>query len=308
MDSSIPADGLQHLIDCARMERFQVRPQLSFRPLVTLLTSRSGVYFDVTVTNTTTLFLALHNHLEVSLTNNQTGTLTPTPHPVGHLSFRPISINDKPAPPISLLARVDDDEYVLLPNASLLVPVCSDNLDERREHHIRIIAPMTDDRGQGVIELEGVWVSKGGKLKKVAGSMFSEAYADEDLLMAENDIVGESHRAGLKKVEKEGTKHADSQTATADNEEMWQKNQERKKILEVVTDSPGSFASKQERHDRRPRGADRLLSGVMGWEYLLGEMFGVDHVGIGVDGMCLMQECIGGTGEPAGLGDVFFRR
>lgn len=51
-----------------------------------------------------------------------------------------------------------------------------------------------------------------------------------------------------------------------------------------------------------------MLAGVMGWEYLLGEMFGADHVGIGVDGMCLTPDCIGGTGQPAGLGDVFFRR
>lgn len=267
-----------------------------------------GVYFDVTVTNTTTLLLALHNHLEVSLTDNQTGTLTPTPHAIGHLSFRPVSMNDKAAPPISLLARVDDDEFVLLPNASLLVSVCPKNLDKFREHRVRIVAPMTDDGGRGVIEMEGLWVSKGGKLKKVEGSMFDEAYADEDLLMAENNIVGERHRAGLSSVVKDGTDHTGIQLTTQENEEMWQGNQERKKILEVVTDSPGSFTCKQKGRGRRTGGADGLLSGVMGWEYLLGEMFGVDHVGIGVDGMCLTQECIGGTGEPAGLGDVFFRR
>ena len=55
-------------------------------------------------------------------------------------------------------------------------------------------------------------------------------------------------------------------------------------------------------------GADGLLAGVMRWEYLLGEMFGVDHVTIGVDGMCLIQDCVGGTGNPSGMGDIFFRR
>lgn len=83
-------------------------------------------------------------------------------------------------------------------------------------------------------------------------------------------------------------------------------NRERRKVLEVVTDSPGSFTRKQ--RSQRSGGADGLLAGVMGWEYLLGEMFGADHVGIGVDGMCLTQDCIGGTGSPAGMGDVFFRR
>ena len=289
------------------MEPFQVR-QLHCQITEIILIFSLGVYFDITVTNTTTLFLALHNHLEVSSNDNQTGTVTPTPYPVGHLSFRPVSANDKAAPPISLLARVDDDEYVLLPDASLLVSVCSDNLDRHQEHHFRIVAPMTDDGGRGVIELEGLWVSKGGKLKKVTGSIFDEAYADEDLLMAENEFVGQRHRAGLSKVVQDEADNRGSRTTKEDNEEMWQGNQERRKILEVVTDLPGSFACKQKRQGRRTGGAHGLLSGVMGWEYLLGEMFDVDHVGIGVDGMCLTQECIGGTGEPAGLGDVFFRR
>jgi hypothetical protein len=46
----------------------------------------------------------------------------------------------------------------------------------------------------------------------------------------------------------------------------------------------------------------------MGWEYLLGEMFGSDHVTIGMYGMCLIQNCIGGAGSPIGLADVFFQR
>ena len=81
---------------------------------------------------------------------------------------------------------------------------------------------------------------------------------------------------------------------------------DRKKILEVITDVPGSFRAQHT--GGRSGGADNVLAGVMGWEYLLGEMFGADHVGIGMDGMCLTQDCIGGVGFPAGLGDVFFRR
>ena len=94
--------------------------------------------------------------------------------------------------------------------------------------------------------------------------------------------------------------------ATSDEDEIPIEIQERKKILEVITDSPGSLSGRQ--RGRRTGGADGLLAGVMGWEYLLGEMFAADHVGIGVDGMCLTQNCVGGTGQPAGMGDVFFRR
>ena len=260
------------------------------------------------MTNTTTLLLALHNHVELFPNDNQTETLIPLSHPVGHLSFRPISATDKPAPPISLLARIDDDEYVLFPNASLLVTICSENLNRSREHSIRVVAPMTDDGGRGVVELEGLWVSKGGKLKKVTGSLFSEEYANEDLLIAENEIVGERHRAGLSKVNKDGSHVTVVRGTTDEADELLQTHQERKKLLEVVTDSPGSFTNKQKGRSRRTGGADGLLSGVMGWEYLLGEMFGADHVEIGVDGMCLTQDCIDGNGEPAGIGDVFFRR
>jgi hypothetical protein len=58
------------------------------------------------------------------------------------------------------------------------------------------------------------------------------------------------------------------------------------KMLEIVTDLPGSKAG-QER--RKNTGATQtILGGVMVWEYLLGEMFGSDHVTIGMDGMCLI--------------------
>lgn len=224
-----------------------------------------------------------------------------------HYSFHPIP-GDKAAPPVSLLAEVDDQEYILLPKSSSLVTISSKGLDERTEHHVRVVAPMTDDHGLGVIELEGLWLSKGGKLVKVAGSLLSEDYVDEDLFNAENDRVGEKHRTGLDDIEKDGTSKSGRQKASdiAEDDDFAFANQDRKKLLEVITDSPGSLTGRQ--RGRRTGGADGLLSGVMGWEYLLGEMFGADHVGIGVDGMCLTSDCIGGSGEPAGMGDVFFRR
>lgn len=49
-----------------------------------------------------------------------------------------------------------------------------------------------------------------------------------------------------------------------------------RKMLEIVTDSPGSMAF----NGPRTRGA---IGGVLGWEYLLGEMFASDHVTTGMD-------------------------
>ena len=270
------------------------------------------MYFDLNVINTTTVFLSLRNAPTTqdlalpstsSSKSNQKPAINVNP---GHLSFRHSPLLDVPAPPISLLARVDQEEYVLLPNSSLLVSIRDNDLDPRLEHQIRIILPITDDHGNGVIQMEGVWLSKYGRLARIEGSTLDENLADEDALYAESASVGEKHQDGLKELlrsgrssDSEGHKEEESQGVTSSLEY-------RKKILEIITNAPGSPSGMNK--GKRRGGADGLLAGVMGWEYLLGEMFGVDHVTIGVDGMCLTQDCIGAVGTPSGLGDVFFRR
>ena len=289
-----------HYLSSAAKKRAQMFADISF----------AGVYFDVNVKDTTTFLLSLHNAAEqkpetLASTSTRVSIDLPSPTP-GHISFRPPP-NEKPSPPISLLARIDQEEYILLPNASALVSVCSGGLAEDEEHHIRIVAPMTDDQGRGIVELEGIWLSKHGKLVRVDGSLLSEEYEDEDLFHAENDQIGERHRTGLNDIQRNNGQENTVQAATSDEDEEITINiRDRRKIIEVITDSPGSLSGRQ--RGRRTGGADGLLAGVMGWEYLLGEMFAADHVGIGVDGMCLMQNCFGGTGQPAGMGDVFFRR
>ena len=265
----------------------------------------TGVYFDLVLSNTTTLLLSLHNQISQDTDDRQNSSASAVPNPA-HFSFRPISATGKAAAPVSLLARIDDEEYVLLPNSSSLVTVCAQSLDPNREHQIRIVAPMTDGSENAVLELEGIWLSKGGKLSRVPGSTLSEEFEDEDLLEAENDFVGERHRAGINNIEDQGVDLAYLSNSNDISEDAIEVNQERRKVLEIVTDSPGSVNAKQ--RGVRHGGAESLLSGVMGWEYLLGEMFGADHVGISVEGMCLIQDCIEGRGSPAGIGDVFFRR
>lgn len=301
--------GHLHRIVCVKTARSQVRTDhlATFHLVADLAT---GVYFDVIVANTTSLLLALYNAPEPALSMEASTphkTVTPVAPPNHqHFNFHSILSKKKPSPPVSLLAQVDNQEYILLPNASSLVSISSNDLDNIAEHRIRVVAPMTDNHGCGVVELDGLWLSKGGKLVKVPGSLLSEDYADEDLLKAENDQIGEKHRLGLHDIEKDGTNRHDRHTLAEEQKELQSATEDRKKILEVITDSPGSYTSKQ--RGRRSGGPDSLLAGVMGWEYLLGEMFGADHIGIGVDGMCLIPDCIDGTGQPAGLGDVFFRR
>ncbi|KAL8723408.1 MAG: hypothetical protein Q9181_007288 [Wetmoreana brouardii] len=266
-----------------------------------------GVYFDITIKNTTSVFLSLRNAPEKNdvLATPSTDSSPAVPNNA-HLSFRPESANAKPAPPVSLLARIDQEEYILLPNASFLVAICSSSLKRDAAHNIRIIAPMTDDQGKGVVQLEGIWLSKGGQFERIEGTLDSEDYSDEDLLSAQSDQVGEKHRTGLNQLLRgSGRSGRAEQQAVLKNSEGLQDFRDRRKLLEIVTDSPGSSSRRSQ--GKRTGGADGLLAGVMGWEYLLGEMFGVDHVAIGIDGMCLIQDCIGGVGQPAGIGDVFFR-
>ncbi|KAI9697411.1 MAG: hypothetical protein M1836_004689 [Candelina mexicana] len=270
-----------------------------------------GVYFDVTVSNTSTLLLSLHNARSTASSNaaqtteateNATETINP-----GHVSFHTLPDGHSSASQISLLARVDDDEYILLPNSTTLVAVRTKDLEPETVHDVRIIAPMTDDKGKGMIEFEGLWLDKGGKILRVEGSQLSDDVEDEDTLHDESSRIGEKHRLGLSRLLGGGKHNKVSAERTSNDEgkDMTRITGERRKMLEIITDSPGFLGNRLP--GRRKGGADGLLAGVMGWEYLLGEMFSVDHVGIGVDGMCLIQGCIGGTGQPAGLGDVFFR-
>jgi hypothetical protein len=269
----------------------------------------TGVYFDLNVFNTTTLLIALHNQAQDS--NLPTASLKTPASPAetfnpGHVSFRHSPELDRPAPAISLLAQVDQEEYVLLPNSSSLVSVHTNGLDPTREHQIRVIVPMTDNQGRGVVQLEGIWLSKHGKLLRVKNSLLDEDVENEDALYAENDIVGEKHRAGLDAILKSGGKEAHEEQGKTADEEVQQLSENRKKTMEIITDFPGSTTAKNRMS--RSGGVEGLLAGVMGWEYLLGEMFGVDHVAVGVDGMCLIQDCKGAVGAPSGMGDVFFRR
>lgn len=261
------------------------------------------------VRNTTSLLLSLRNSPEEPTSPAATPSISTAgaKSSSGHLSFKPNSANNKPAPPVSLLARIDQDEYVLLPNASALVAICSGSLQRFAEHNIRIIAPMTDDHGKGVVQLEGIWLDKGAQFQRIEGTPFNDHPSDEDLLSAQSDEVGEKHRAGLARILQGRIRDGKAETQEVLKEDDGiQDFRDRRKLLEVVTDTPGSSGRKK--YGTRTGGADGLLAGVMGWEYLLGEMFGVDHVGIGVDGMCLTQECIGGVGWPDGMGDIFFRR
>lgn len=188
------------------------------------------------------------------------------------------------AEPISLLAQVDDEEYVILPNATSFVPIRTRDLDPHSQHIIRIIAPMVGRDLVETFQFLGVWIDEDGQLLPVQNPM---SITKSQLSM--RDIAIED---------------IDS---TSNN--IPQQHSLQRKMLEILTDLPGSMTGRdRQKHRIASSVVNGILGGVMGWEYLTGEMFGSDHVTIGMDGMCLVQDCIGGRGSPAGLADIFFQR
>ena len=271
------------------------------------------MYFDVNVTNTSTLVVSLQNQRLAAKPADLSREAELEEHAAAQAgqqysqyTFSAASRARVSAPPISLLALVDGEEYVVLPKATSLVPVRMKDLVKGRHHTVRVIAPMTDDDGKGVVQLDGIWLDKGGQLLPVEGSTASVGQTNvEDDMDAESDEVGRSHRLGLSSFLRSSRRDQVQSQIEEDTEPP--DFRRRKKLIEIVTDTPAHLDNRP-RHTKRTREADNLLSGVVGWEYLIGEMFSVDHVCIGSEGMCLTHDCIGGTGSPSGMGDTFFRR
>jgi hypothetical protein len=219
-----------------------------------------GVYFDFALKGSRTVLLSLHN-------KDQSNQL-PKERSIGSpqsLAFLPLT-NVSSAAPISLLARVDDEEYIVLPNATTITSIRRGNLEPNSHHDIRIIAPMVSSDSLETLQVEGIWIDEGAQLLP-----------------------------------------CETSTDFGDNFPPAQcPSPVQNKMLEIVTDMPGSKAGKDKHKESGI--THEILGGVMGWEYLLGEMFGSDHVTIGMDGMCLIQDCFGGRGSPVGLADVFFQR
>ncbi|CZT50970.1 uncharacterized protein RSE6_12047 [Rhynchosporium secalis] len=217
-----------------------------------------GVYFDFTLNGSSTVLISLHNsdHQDQSPAKVFRSSSSALP-------FLPLT-NSSRAAPISLLVRIDDEEYIVLPNATSLVSICPGNLNPLLRHEIRIIAPMVGNDAVETLQIEGIWINEGGQLLPHPGS-----------------------------------------PNPGDRFKQQTKTSAPRRMVEIVTDLPGSTASKEK--SKNTGTARSIMKGVLGWEYLLGEMFGSDHVTIGNEGMCLIPDCIGGRGSPAGLADVFFQ-
>ena len=222
-----------------------------------------GVYFDFAFKGSKTVLLSLHNKDQVNQPSNKPFINSPP-----RIALLPLT-NVSDAAPISLLARANDEDYIVLPNASSTTTVRLGNLDPNSRHDIRIIAPMVSRDSLETLQVEGIWIDKGAHLLP-----YDTPTGSDDRL---SPVDQNNYASSVKP-----------------------------RMLEIVTDLLGSKAANGKRKNSGI--THEVLDGVMGWEYLLGEMFGSDHVTTGMDGMCLIQDCIGGVGSPVGLADVFFQR
>jgi hypothetical protein len=96
-----------------------------------------GVYFDFAVNGSSTILLSLHNIDRRAKGNSAQGTAS---------GLMLSTANASTPEPISLLARVDNGEYQILPNSSSIVSIRAGNLDTSSRHEVRIIAPMVGGR------------------------------------------------------------------------------------------------------------------------------------------------------------------
>ncbi|KAM3076344.1 hypothetical protein ACMFMG_007165 [Clarireedia jacksonii] len=232
-----------------------------------------GIYLDVAFNGSSTFFLSLHNSIQ------ETHGAELYSKNISADAIIPPQLDNSSAEPISLLAQVDDEEYVVLPNATSLVTIRTKDLDPHSTHIIRIIAPMIGQDTIETFQFLGLWIDAEGQLIPVRNPNPTQESKAEYEHSANEGIYR------MNGVQRDGNPQ--------------------RKMLEILTDMPGSMTGRNRRKYHMDSGiASGILGGVMGWEYLIGEMFGSDHVSIGMDGMCLMQDCIDGRGSPAGLADV----
>ena len=136
------------------------------------------------------------------------------------------------------------------------------------ENSFRVLAPLLSPSHNNCIQVDGIWLDKGAVLLP---AFDSEAQHTQD------------HNEG----------------SVVDS-----KQSSNRKWLEVVSDTPGLPG-----YPGYGNSTQQTIHKVFAkWEYFIGEMFGVDHTTIGLDGMCLIHSCIGGTGSPIGIGELYFKR
>lgn len=254
-----------------------------------------GAYLEFGVHNCSSVYVSLYNS-DLPNTASKTRSETSDTLDLTRLTFRPLSEATEPLPPVSLLSQIDHGEYTYFRQAGKdLVAIAAASLDSTKDHTIRITAPGTGDEAHTGMQFEGIWLSDGGSLTHpwdnpesprrhmlaVTTSMLSHESEHHSRRSLKNEVIDQS-RSGN----------------TEDNVSRSVRLIPHKTI-EIVSEAPRN-PREQTKHES--------LGRLKGWQDWVGDMFGVDHVSIAVDEMCLASSCMSSRSQLASITDAFFRR
>lgn len=152
---------------------------------------RAGVYFDIKVANTSSVYLALNNAIS---SHAETAGISQVK--TEHFVVRMDEANQRPADPISLLVQIDNDEFIVLSEVSDIVCVCANTLNAQEQHSIRIIVP---GRPTPIMEFEGLWLDPHGTLLPVSGASTRPVDRKKivEIVTDASGLLGQSPLAGV---------------------------------------------------------------------------------------------------------------
>ena len=211
-----------------------------------------------------------------------------------HLSLRPDSASVEAAAPISVIARIDHDEYISFPNSSFgVISIAQGTLERSQDYVIRVMALAMDGSSDFIIEFEGIWLDRGGFLQQCDGSSNTASSSS-----THDHVVPPIRPHPDQRLDHESEQVTPNAKIGMNGRTIF--SRPHRKTLEIVTDRP-SFI----RHAQK-KGLD-VLERMTGWEQLLGNLFSIDHVNIVVDGLHLIHTDDLGDGIGR-ASDIFFRR
>jgi hypothetical protein len=254
----------------------------------------SGAYLDFMVRNCSSVYASVQDADVPKVPLEDVPKVSDIPNDTGAPSS-PRAEWSKSTTPMSLVSQIDGDKYTWFRQAGKgLIAIAEASLDARKDHFIRIRTSAVGERCRG-LRFEGLWLNTGGHLIPSQGS---EANGWQGLISdaAPNlpNHSAQTFRQGLLTYTRQTISDG-----SLDGSRSQSSPAARRKVLEIMSDLPRSLPGHTD---------DERMKAVAGWEDLVGDMFGADHVSIAVDGICLSFPCPGGDAESVTSKDVFFRR
>jgi hypothetical protein len=254
-----------------------------------------GAYLEFVVHNCSSVYLSLHSShrpgIEQESVFRERRNLEKPP-----LSFDPVGSNTSPGPPTSLVSRIDFGESrYFRQSGRWLVAITTGVLDPMSDHIVRITASSIDEDLHEAMKFEGVWLNEGGSL---ISSQAKKDPTQPRVILDAASLKSNKTPQGLQQsYDTSGMENARRENLSA--RALWHPVMLPRKTLEIVSDVALTV----------PAWIDKSsLLALEGWQQLVGDMFGADHVTITMEGMCLTSPCINGAAQSATIKDAFFRR